>query len=190
MAEKDRRKHRRRPLGLSVRFVAGDPNVETTGHVIDISEGGLAMLADTEADIGDAIIAYPQGLGRLTGKVVRRFDGGIAIQFNLSATQHDYLAKRLEAAERGMPYVRLLERRAHERLKLNLASEALLPATGETFECYVIDISESGAGIRAATRPPVGALVEIGALKGAVRRHTEEGFGIELTPLADARECA
>lgn len=185
MEDDDRRRYKRRTLNVDVRFMAGDA-AENTGRILDISEGGLAMSTDAEARLGDMIIAYPEGLGRLTGKVVRRFEGGIAIQFELSETQRDYLRKRIDAAVRGAPYIRLLEKRAHERLPLNLSSEARLLDSGETFDCFVIDISETGAGIRSETRPALGVCVQIGSLKGAVCRHTEEGFAILFAPPAEA----
>ncbi|MBI1366767.1 MAG: hypothetical protein GC153_12535 [Alphaproteobacteria bacterium] len=190
MADIDRRKYQRRALDLGVRFLSEGGTDETTGRIIDISEGGLAMSTDREAKLGDAIIAYPQGLGRLTGKVVRCFDGGIAIQFDLSESQRAYLKKRLDAAERGVPFIRLLERRAHDRLTLNLSSEAKLIGSGETFECAVLDISQAGAAIRADHRPRVGEAIEIGTLKGIVCRHTKDGFAIDFAALAQPRECA
>jgi hypothetical protein len=183
----NRRAYKRQMLELGVRFISR-ADLETTGRVIDISEGGLAMHTDANANIGDTIIAYPEGLGRLTGNVVRKFDGGIAIQFELSETQRAYLRKRIDSAVRGVPYIRLLERRAHKRLALNLESEARLLVSGKTFKCEVIDISESGAAISAAERPAVGEAIQIGTLKGLICRHTEEGFAIDFAPVGDAQK--
>ncbi len=182
--DENKRTFKRRPLELGVRFISRE-DLETTGRVIDISEGGLAMHTDAAANIGDTIIAYPEGLGRLTGKVVRKFEGGIAIQFELSETQRVYLSKRIDSAVKGVPYIRLLERRAHKRLSLNLESEARLVASGRTFKCEVIDISESGAAISSSDRPDIGEAIQIGTLKGLVCRHTEEGFAIDFAPIAD-----
>jgi hypothetical protein len=180
MTEDDnRRAYKRRELDLGVRFISRE-DLETTGRVIDISEGGLAMKTDAAANIGDTIVAYPEGLGRLTGRVVRRFEGGVAIQFDLSDTQRAYLKKRIDSAINGETYIRLLENRAHKRISVNLASEARLLDTGAKFPCRIIDISESGAGVASSDRPEIGARVQIGSLKGRVCRHTEQGFAIEF----------
>lgn len=190
MQDDDRRQYKRRELNVDVRFMSGEDN-ETTGQILDISEGGLAMSTDVDAKIGDTIIAYPDGLGRLAGKVVRKFEGGIAIQFDVSQNQREYLRKRIEAAVSGVPYIRFLEKRAHERLPLNLSSEARLLDSGETFDCFLIDISDSGAGVRSVRRPDIGQAVQIGSLKGVVRRHTDEGFAIEFAHGGEAqKECA
>ncbi len=179
MEDDNRRTYKRRELDLGVRFISRE-DLETTGRVVDISEGGLAMKTDAVADLGDTIVAYPEGLGRLTGKVVRRFEGGIAIQFDLSDTQRAYLKKRIDSAINGETYIRLLENRAHKRISVNLASEAKLLDTGGKFACRIIDISESGAGVESNERPDIGLRIQIGSLKGKVCRHTEQGFAIEF----------
>lgn len=175
----NRRSYERTELGLTVRFVTRE-DVETTGELIDISEGGLAMLTETEAQIGDPVIAYPEKLGRITGKVVRKFEGGVAIMFEMSEGQRAHLRKRIESAVSGVPYIRLLENRKHKRINLNLDSEAHIEAEGVSFKCQIVDISETGSQIRAENRPVVGTMVRVGLLRGKVRRHSSEGFAIEF----------
>lgn len=176
---KEQRKFERTQLDLTVRFVTrGDQ--ETTGRLIDISAGGLSMLTDAPAEVDDPVIAYPEGLGRLTGKVVRVFDGGIAIEFKMSDAQREAVRKRIHSAVTGVPYLRLLDKRKHKRIELNLDSEARLESNGERFECQIVDISETGSQIRTEHKPPLGEMVRIGSLRGVVRRYTDTGFGIEF----------
>lgn len=175
----NKRQFERTELKLTVRFAIGD-NEETTGRLLDISAGGLAMLTDAPATVGDTVIAYPEGLGRLTGKVVRVFDGGVAIEFKMSDTQREAVRKRIHSAVTGVPYIRLLEKRKHKRIELNLDSEAHLEPDGESFACQIIDISETGSQVRSETRPDLGVMVRIGSLRGIVRRHTDQGFAIEF----------
>lgn len=175
----NRRCYERKELGLTVRFVTRE-DLETTGQLIDISEGGLAMLTETAAEIGDPVIAYPDRLGRLTGKVVRKFDGGVAIEFEMSDAQREHLRKRIESAVTGVPYIRLLENRKHKRIELNLDSEAHIESNGAKFKCQIVDISETGSQVRAEERPAIGVMVRIGSLRGAVQRHTPDGFAIQF----------
>lgn len=180
MAKDDnRRGFERTELGLTVRFVTRE-DLETTGQLIDISESGLAMLTETAAQIGDPVIAYPDRLGRLTGTVVRKFDGGVAVEFEMSDVQREHLRKRIESAITGVPYIRLLENRKHKRIELNLDSEAHTEPDGAKFKCQIVDISENGSQIRADVQPEVGVMVRIGSLRGTVQRHTAEGFAIQF----------
>jgi len=165
----NRRNFERTELGLTVRFVTRE-DLETTGELIDISEGGLAMLTETEAQVGDPVIAYPEKLGRITGTVVRKFEGGVAIAFEMSDAQRQHLRKRIESAVSGVPYIRLLENRKHKRI-----------SEGQSFKCQIADISETGSQIRAEERPIIGTMVRVGLLRGKVRRHTNEGFAIEFS---------
>ena len=175
----NKRQYERTELELTVRFTVGE-NEETTGRLLDISAGGLAMLTDAPAQAGDLVIAYPDGLGRLTGKVVRVFDGGLAIEFEMSDAQREALRKRIHSAVTGVPYIRLLDKRKHKRIELNLDSEARTEPDGDCFECQIIDISETGSQVRAKHKPALGEMVRIGSLRGEVRRHTDTGFAIEF----------
>jgi c-di-GMP-binding flagellar brake protein YcgR len=178
--ENNRRNYERTELDLTVRFITRE-DLETTGTLVDISESGLSMLTETEAQIGDPVIAYPDRLGRLTGKVVRKFDGGVAVQFEMSDAQREHLRKRITSAVTGIPYIRLLENREHKRIELNLDSEAHEEPNGKTFKCQIVDISETGSMIRAGYSPELGTTVRIGSIHGIVRRRTHEGFAIEFT---------
>ena len=180
----NRRQFERTEIDLTVRFTTCEDK-ETIGRLLDISEGGLAMLTETAAKIGDPVIAYPDKLGRLTGRVVRVFDGGVAVEFEMSKAQRDHLRKRIESAVTGVPYIRLLENRKHKRIELNLESEACEEPGGEPFKCQIIDISETGSRIRAEEIPALGTMVRVGSLRGVVRRYTNDGFAIEFTK-ADA----
>ena len=175
----DQRKYERTQINLTIRFVAPGGE-ETTGRLIDISAGGLAMQTDAPAKVGDQIIAYPEGLGRLIGKVARVFDGGLAIEFEMSDAQREAVRKRIHSAVTGVPYLRLLDKRKHKRIELNLDSEARLESSGERFDCQIVDISETGSQVRAEHKPPLGEIVRVGTLRGVVRRHTDIGFGIEF----------
>lgn len=187
----NKRQFERHKIDLGVRFITRE-DLEECGRLINVSEGGLAMFTDASAEVGDEIIVYPEGLGRLTGVVRRKFGDGIAIEFNLSEQQREHLKKRIDSALTGVPYIRLLENRNHKRMTLKLFSEAKVVPGGDLFACQVIDISESGSRIRSNVRPEVGLTVHVGALKGVVRRHTDDGFAIEFVRRQQdqAKECA
>lgn len=183
--DSNKRHHPRRSLDVAVRFVTS-ADLESAGLLQDISEGGLRMTTAAAAEIGDKIIAYPEGLGRLTGTIIRKDAGGIAVAFDLSDNQRAYLAKRIESALSGIPYLKLLEKRAHHRLDLNIDSAVADAKTGETFECRIVNLSATGAQIQSDYRPPVGSEVRIGAMRGHVVRLDRDGFGLafERTPTA------
>lgn len=190
MPHSDRRIYERRTVNSTVRFIS-EKDLEAQGRLIDISEGGLAMTTDAKAEIGDSIIAYPEGLGRLTGVVRRKTEDGLALEFEISDSQRTHLSRRIESVLSGIPYLRLLENRSAKRMDLNLVSEARHGQTGRSFVCEIMNISDTGALIKTEERPALGATIHIGSITGIVRRHTRSGIGLEFTKLeAPQAACA
>lgn len=181
----NKRTYVRRKLALLVRYITKSGR-EAAGRLQDISEGGLFMETSSNVAIGDEVIIYPDGLGRLSGKIVRRSQGGIAVEFNLSELQKEYLSKRIASAAAGSSYLKLMEKRAHLRVDMKVESRAVIPEEGLEFDCTIVDLSITGALIRSALKPPLGAEVQIGSLRGHVRRHWDEGFAIHFIQAAAA----
>lgn len=177
--ERNRRQYERRQLNAEVRFITHS-DLEAMGDLKDISESGLFMATDTDAKIGDRIIAYPKGLGRLEGVIVRKTGEGVAVHFDISNEQRKHLEKRINSALTGMPYLRLVDKRGHKRTPLKIDTTAQVEAGGGSFPCQIVDISHSGASIRSDRRLQVGVMVQIGMLQGRVCRETEEGFALEF----------
>jgi hypothetical protein len=178
----DKRNHIRQPLNLKVRFIT-QADMELCGRLLDVSEGGLRMETKANAAIGDEVIAYPEGLGRLTGKVIRKNEKELAVEFDLSMSQREHLAKRIASALSGVPYLRLLDNRLHNRIEMNLQSVAQEVDSGESFDCEITNFSTSGAAIRSIRKPKIGVLVQIGTMRGRVCRLLSEGFAIEFEQL-------
>jgi len=187
-AAENRRQHERFPLGRPTRFISRT-DLEASGRLIDISEGGMALAAPTGVEVGDELIAYPEGLGRLSGVVVRKFDGGVGVKFKLSDGQRANLAKRIRSAITGTPYLRLFEKRASSRMGMSLPAVAFIVG-GEGFDCEIVNLSAAGAGVKSEARPPIGCQVKIGTLQGRVCRHTETGFALEFRAPDDRKMSA
>ncbi len=80
--DRNRRDHRRYPYGRDVRVVADGR--EHIGHVQDISRGGAALLLNTSIDNNAFVDLHVEGFGRISSQVVRRFDNGVGVEFDLS----------------------------------------------------------------------------------------------------------
>lgn len=175
----DRRKAKRFSLSIDVKFLLrGD--AEGVGRLLDISEGGLALFADTNAEEGDDIVLYPEGIGRLTGKVVRVFERGLGITFTLSKSQRETIRERILAAMNGEPYLRLSESRSHIRIRYNIETTAFVEGEEKPITCTIVDMSRSGCLLQGDRIPPLGSNVTVGALYGRVVRYSDEGFAVQF----------
>ena len=177
----DRRRHQRVKVNLLGRYMLPDRR-EFPCQVINMSPGGMALVAPVSGGPGDRIIAYVDHLGRLEGQIARVFENGFAMTISATARKRDKLAAQLTwLANRHI--LDLPEDRRHGRIvPRNPVGRLILP-NGVNLTCRVIDVSQSGAGIASKERPPIGTLVTLGKVQGRVVRHLEDGFAIEFTRL-------
>src|SRR6202451_4139157 len=152
----DRRRHQRVKVNLLGRYMLADRR-EFPCQVVNMSPGGMALIAPVGGVAGERVIAYVDHLGRLEGKIARLFQNGFAMTISATARKRDKLAAQLTwIANRhilGLP-----EDRRHGRMvPRNPVGRLILP-NGVNLTCRVIDVSQSGAGIASQWRPPLGTL--------------------------------
>ena len=179
----ERRRHQRVKVNLLGRYMLADRR-EFPCQVIDMSPGGMALVAPVAGKPGERVIAYVDHLGRLEGKISRLIENGFAMSISATLRKRDKLAAQLTwLANRQM--LNLPEDRRHGRFQPRNPMARLILPSGVNVACRVIDLSQSGAAVAigADLRPVVGAMVTIGKTQGRVVRHIEDGFAVEFTRL-------
>ncbi|HEV2628774.1 MAG TPA: PilZ domain-containing protein [Pseudolabrys sp.] len=179
----ERRRHQRVKVNLLGRYMLADRR-EFPCQVIDMSPGGMALVAPVVGNPGERVIAYVDHLGRLEGKISRLIENGFAMSISATLRKRDKLAAQLTwLANRQI--LNLPEDRRHGRFSPRNPIARLILPSGVNVACRVIDLSQSGAAISIAPdlRPVVGAMIMIGKTQGRVVRHIEDGFAIEFTRL-------
>src|SRR5215475_11460540 len=177
----ERRRFQRVRVNLLGRYMLADRR-EFPCQIVDMSPGGMAVIAPVNGKAGERVVAYVDHVGRLEGTIIRQFNNGFAMTISATTRKRDKLAAQLTwLANRqilGLP-----EDRRHGRITpRNPAGRLILP-NGVNIAVRVIDISESGAAIKTTERPEIGAPVTIGKTPGRVVRHLEEGIAIEFIRL-------
>jgi hypothetical protein len=178
---KERRRFQRVRVHLLGRYMLADRN-EYPCQVIDMSPGGMAMIAPVAGMPGERVIAYIDHVGRLEGVVARHIPNGFAMTIAATPRKRDILAAQLTwLANRhilGLP-----EDRRHGRFVPRNVNATLVMPNGVNVTCRIIDLSLSGAALATDQRPPLGALVTVGKVQGRVVRHLENGFAVEFLRL-------
>jgi hypothetical protein len=177
----ERRRFQRVRVNLLGRYMLVDRR-EFPCQVVNMSPGGMALIAPVAGLTGERVIAYVDHLGRLEGKIARLFQNGFAMTIGATPRKRDKLAAQLTwLANRHI--LDLPEDRRHGRIvPRNPVSRMIMP-NGVNLTCRVIDMSLSGAGIATDERPPIGALVTLGKVPGRVVRFLDDGFAVEFTRL-------
>ena len=179
----ERRRHQRVKVDLLGRYMLADRR-EYPCQVINMSPGGIAMVAPVVGNPGDRVIAYVDHLGRLEGKIARLIDNGFAMTVEATLRKRDKLAAQLTwLANQHM--LNLPEDRRHGRFIPKKAMARLILPNGNNVACRIIDVSELGAAIAISPelRPTIGSMVTIGKTLGRAVRHIDEGFAVEFTRL-------
>ena len=179
----ERRRFQRVKVNLLGRYMLPDRR-EFPCQVINMSPGGMAVVAPVIGAPGERVIAYVDHLGRLEGKIARTIENGFAMTISASERKRDKLAAQLTwLANRNI--LNLPEDSRHGRFTPRNSLARLILPNGNNVACRVIDLSQSGAAIAIAPdlRPAVGSVVTIGKAQGRVVRHIEDGFAVEFTRL-------
>ena len=122
----DRRRHRQVPVKVIGRFMRENKQ-EYPCQVINMSAGGMALLAPVGCDVDERIVAYLDNLGRIEGIVVRRFEGGFAVRILASLYKRERIANLLTWLV-NQETLGLTEERRHERIVPRVdASKLILP---------------------------------------------------------------
>jgi hypothetical protein len=177
----ERRRFQRVRVNLLGRYMLADRR-EYPCQVVNMSPGGMAVMAPALGAPGERVIAYIDQLGRLEGVVARQFQNGFAMTISATARKRDVLAAQLTwLANRHI--LNLPEDRRHGRFVPKNAGTMLVLPNGVNLGCRLIDLSLSGAAVATDQRPAMGALVTLGKVQGRVVRHLENGFAVEFLRL-------
>ena len=177
-ATEERRRFQRVRVHLLGRYMLPDRR-EFPCQVIDMSPGGLALLAPGIGNVGDRVVAYLDHIGRVEGKITRIIDNGFAMTIGATPRKRDKLAAQLTwLANRDI--LNLPEDRRHDRIVPRNPIAVLTLEDGTKMTCRIIDLSLSGAAIAAENRPPLKSMVMLGRVQGRAVRNLEDGFAIEF----------
>ena len=174
----ERRRFQRVKVHLLGRYMLPDRR-EFPCQIINMSPGGLAMLAPGIGNVGDRVIAYLDHIGRVEGKITRIIDNGFAMSVGATPRKRDKLAAQLTwLANRDI--LNLPEDRRHDRIMPRNPIAMLTLEDGSQMTGRIIDLSLSGAAIAAEKRPPMKSQILLGRVQSRVVRHLEDGFAIEF----------
>ena len=159
-AAEERRRFQRVKVHLLGRYMLPDRR-EFPCQIINMSPGGLALLAPGIGNVGDRVIAYLDHIDRVEGKITRIIDNGCAMTVSATARKRDKLAAQLTwLANRDI--LNLPEDRRHDRIVPRNPIALLTQEDGQRMSCRIMDLSLSGAAVAAESKPPMKSMVRIG----------------------------
>ena len=174
----ERRRFQRVRVNLLGRYMLMDRR-EYPCQVIDMSPGGMALVAPVGGNPGERVIAYVDQLGRLEGLIARQLPNGFAMTIAATSRKRDKMAAQLTWLA-NKDVLNLPEDRRHERVVPDNRHSTVVLDDGRRYNCKIIDISLSGAAIELAVRPAMGTPVTLGRMRARVVRHFQDGVAVEF----------
>ena len=175
----DSRKYQRVKVDLLGRYMLEDRR-EFPCQVVDMSPGGMAVIAPQCGRLGERVVAYIDHVGRLEGMIARIFPSGFSMTIAASQRKRDKLAAQLTwLANRHI--LNLPEDRRHERVATRDQTTTVVIENGAEQKCRIVDLSVSGVAVITDNRPPLGTAVRVGKAPGRVVRHLDNGFAVEFS---------
>lgn len=156
-------------------------SISTTKVVFECSERPL---------IGAVIHLTIATLGAWPARVSEYLPGGFAAVLDAKSSDAVKLARRLDWLKRLQNHD-TRNRRTHQRFVLPPLAVELRSQDGISVPATLLDLSCSGAGVRASSRLPLGTLVEVNGIPGQVARCFDGGMGVRfnhLQSLADLKQ--
>jgi len=94
--DKERRRYARWPLGLRGRYMLEDGS-EFPCHTVDVSPAGMAFIGRPTGNIGEWVVAYIDGFGRIEGTIVRRSVVWFAVRVAATSGKLERLAGKINS---------------------------------------------------------------------------------------------
>lgn len=153
---------------------------EFTCQVRDLSPERATFSCDETPMLGEHIIAYIAEIGRVEGEVSETYGKSFSLNFSIPSSKRDKIAAKLNwmqnRDEQGLE-----DQRRHARHEPKNSNSVLTLPDGRTFDVEILDISMSGAAIKAPVIPSIGTQVTLGETRATVTRTHECGVGIEFS---------
>lgn len=176
-------RHRLVELSLQGRYMRADKS-EYPSKMIDISVAHMTLSSPVVLARNEKVVTHFEHLGLLDGTVEKIVDGGFSMRLNITTRKREKLAAQLTWLMNRSEFSGLEERR-HERIAVS--NKAISLQVGDRrYKCVLLDISLSGASLGTNFRPLIGEEVIVGRQRAIVRRHHDQGIGVQFLQVQEA----
>ena len=179
----DRRRFQRVNISLLGRFMRQNKQ-EYPCQIINVSAGGISILAPVSGELGERIVIYLDTLGRIEGEIVRITPEGFALQLRATGHKREKIVNQLTWLV-NKDRLSNIEDRRYDRIIPKRTKVKLTLVNGESYDCQILDISLGGAAVLVEPKPAVGQLVTLGQTPGRVIGQRDQDISIEFLEILD-----
>jgi hypothetical protein len=130
--------------------------------------------------IGDNISSYFGDFGTLQGRITDTTSGGFLLELAMTPGMREKMSNQLSWLEKRQKDLTVQDARKQARIVPVSPHSTLTFGDGAVHNCFVIDMSASGAAVSADVQPEIGTPLAVGTVVGRVVRHLPNGFAVQF----------
>jgi len=130
--------------------------------------------------VGDRVTSYFRDFGTFDGSITDTIAGGFLVELEMVRAMREKFASKLTWLEKKQKDPSISDERKDARIIPASSHSTLTLADGNIQECFVIDMSASGAAVSAQLQPEVGTPLAVGSCIGRVVRLLPDGFAVRF----------
>ena len=130
--------------------------------------------------VGDYLTSYFRDFGKLDGRISDTKPGCFLLELDVTYATRERIANKLTWLEEKQKDPEIIDLRKNPRVIPAKSHTTLTLADGGVHECFVIDMSVTGAAVSAQVEIEVGTPLAIGACVGRVVRASASGVAVRF----------
>lgn len=130
--------------------------------------------------VGDSLTSYFRDFGKLDGRISDTKPGCFLLELDVTQAVRQRLSDKLTWLEEKQKDRDIIDLRRESRIIPAHPHSTLTLADGTIHECFIIDMSVTGAAVSAALQPQIGTPLAVGACVGRVIRVFPTGFAVKF----------
>jgi hypothetical protein len=155
-------------------------------HAVNISPEMIALAAPVKGRLRERAFATIDHLGKFKGAIIRLLDGGFVMSIVATDEEREKLAAKIDWFEQFKNFD-IADQRSDTRFVPENPRSRIVLADAHSEECYVLDLSASGAAVSAHTIPDIGSVLALATVVARVVRHFEGGFAMRFVEKQDVQ---
>lgn len=144
----------------------------------------MTLWVPVNGTIGERVLVHCDEFGKLEGSIIRTLDRGFVMKMVASDDERAKFSAKIDWYEKNKNH-ELPDSREHKRIRPKDPRSIVVLADGSQLQCFVIDMSVSGAAVSADIRPEIGMPLAIGKVVGRVVRHLPDGFAVQFVQIQE-----
>jgi hypothetical protein len=155
-------------------------------RAVNLSPETIALAAPVNGHLGERAFATVDRLGKFKGSIIRLLDGGFVMSIVATDEERDKLAAKIDWFEQFKNFD-IADQRADARFVPENPRSRIVFADGHSEDCFILDLSASGAALSAQTIPEIGSVLALATIVARVVRHFDGGFAVRFVEKQDVQ---